>query len=150
MSVRLATSIDALTIARLLHDFNTEFDSPTPGIDVLEQRLEPLVDSPSMFVVLTDEPAEGLAVVSLRPNVWFDGPVALLDELYVAPSGRNQGVGTALLNAARKEAKVRGAEHMEINVDEPDRDAQRFYERHGFTRIEPTTGQTAFSYWATI
>lgn len=150
MSVRLATSIDTPTIARLLHDFNTEFDSPTPGVDALERRLEPLVNSPSMFVVLAGEPAEGLAVVSLRPNVWFDGPVALLDELYVVPSGRNQGAGTALLNAARKEAKVRGAEHMEINVDEPDTDAQRFYERHGFTRIEPTTGQTAFYYWATI
>ena len=90
MSVRLATSIDTPTIARLLHDFNTEFDSPTPGVDVLERRLEPLVNSPSMFVVLAGEPADGLAVVSLRPNVWFDGPVALLDELYVAPSGRNR------------------------------------------------------------
>ena len=148
--IRLATSADASTIARLLHDFNTEFDTPSPGIEALQARLERLLTDSTMFVALADDPQPGLAVVSLRPNVWFDGPVALLDELYVAPGSRNQGVGTELLNSARREAKLRGAEYMEINVDEPDVDAQRFYERHGFTRIEPTTGQTAFYYWTSL
>jgi GNAT superfamily N-acetyltransferase len=31
-----------------------------------------------------------------------------------------------------------------IKVDAADVDAQRFYERHGFTGIEPTTGERAF------
>ena len=148
--IRLATSADASTIARLLHDFNTEFDTPSPGIEALQARLERLLTDSTMFVALADEPHPGLAVVSLRRNVWFEGPVALLDELYVVPRSRNRGIGTELLSAARHEAKLRGAEHMEINVDEPDVDAQRFYERHGFTRIEPTTGQTAFYYWTSL
>ena len=36
---------------------------------------------------------------------------------------------------------------MEINVDEADVDAQRFYERAGFTMINSDTGERAF-YWA--
>lgn len=142
----LATSADAGQVARLLHDFNTEFGSPTPGVQTLGSRIEALLAKPTLFVVLSGEPVDGLAVVSLRPNVWFDGPVALLDELYVVPDRRSQGVGSDILAFARSEARARGSEYMEINVDAPDTDARRFYERHGFTATDPDTGDTALYY----
>ena len=39
---------------------------------------------------------------------------------------------------------------MEINVDCPDVDARRFYERHGFSCVEPDTGEVALYYWGTL
>jgi len=39
LAVRLADTSDAETIGRLLHDFNSEFDEPTPGPRVLAERL---------------------------------------------------------------------------------------------------------------
>lgn len=146
--IRLVTSPDVELVGeagRLLHDFNTEFETPSPGADVLAQRLTRSIGE-QHFVVLGGEPSVGLAVVSLRPNVWFDGPVALLDELYVAPAERNQGLGAQLVEVSRAEAARRGADIMEINVDEADVDAQRFYERAGFTMINSDTGERAF-YW---
>lgn len=94
-------------------------------------------------------------MVSLRPNAWFDGPVALLDELYVQPAHRNCGIGSAVLAAVRTEAVRRGVEHIEINVDADDVDAQRFYQRHGFTAADTDTGEQAFYYsgparWPTV
>lgn len=145
--VRVATPAEASGIAALLHDFNTEFDTPTPGVAVLEGRLRELLSGPWMFAVVAEGPPVGLALVSLRPNAWRDGPVALLDELYVVPELRSRGIGTALLAGARAEARRRGAELMEINVDAPDTDARRFYERHGFTCVEPDTGDVALYYW---
>ncbi len=145
--VRLATPDDADVLAQLLHDFNTEFDTPSPGPDVLAPRLADLLAASSTFAVLAGTPAVGLALVTVRPNVWYDGPVALLDELYVEPDRRNGGLGSAMLAEVVAQCHARGVELVEINVDEGDVDAQRFYVRHGFSATEPDTGERAFYFF---
>lgn len=55
------------------------------------------------------------------------------------PGLRGQGIGTALLTTAIHEVRERGGAEMHINVDEVDTDARRFYERHGFTNLQPAT-----------
>jgi len=131
--VRIAEARDAEVVAALLHDFNTEFDTPTPGVAVLAARLRALLGGTSTVALLAGDPASGVALVTLRPNVWYDGPVALLDELYVRPDLRGRGTGTALLGRACDVVRERGARLFEVNVDEDDTGARRFYERHGFT-----------------
>ena len=54
-------------------------------------------------------------------------------ELYVVPARRGQGLGRALMEAALREAKRRGADTVDIGVDEPDVAARRLYESLGFT-----------------
>ena len=134
---RRATTADAATVAQLLHDFNTEFDSPTPGPDALKRRLTYLLAGDDVIALLVGEPATGLAVLSFRPNVWYEGPVAILDELYIRPGLRGQRLGSALLAAACDLVRRRGGELMEINVDGDDTDARRFYEARGFRNTEP-------------
>lgn len=134
---RIAQPNDAAVVAQLLDDFNREFDTPTPGAAVLAPRLEQLLAGDQVFAVLIGEPAAGLALVTLRPNVWYDGPVALLDELYVVPGRRGQGLGTELLHLVEHVVRERGGELLEINVDGEDVDARRFYERHGYRNSEP-------------
>lgn len=143
---RTATEADAEVVARLLHDFNTEFDTPSPGVEVLARRLGHLLAGDRTWAMLAGDPAVGVALVTLRPNVWCEGPVALLDELYVAPAHRNGGLGTALIELLVATARRHRVGLIEINVDEGDVDARRFYERHGFTLIEPTTGERALYY----
>lgn len=133
---RRATRDDAAAIARLLHDFNTEFSAPTPGTLELESRLTQLLAGDDVVVLLTGEPASGVAVLSFRPDVWYRGPVAILDELYVRPELRGHRLGSALLDAALDLVWGRGGELLEINVDGEDTDARRFYEAHGFISTE--------------
>ena len=96
---------------------------------------------------LGGEPPIAIALVTLRTNVWFDGAVALLDELYVVPELRGQGLGSALITALLERARARGWGLVEVNVDEFDRDARRFYERHGFANVEPSSEERALYYW---
>ena len=79
---------------------------------------------------------DGFAFITLRPAIWFDGPVAQLEELYVVPALRDRGIGTAILTEARRLVAEHGSPEMHINVDEVDTDTRRFYERHGFVNIE--------------
>jgi GNAT superfamily N-acetyltransferase len=83
----------------------------------------------------------------MRPNVWYDGPVALLDELYVVPRYRSRGIGSAVLAQVETEVRRRGAELLEINVDGEDIDARRFYERHGYTNTEPGQDEPMLYYY---
>ena len=88
-----------------------------------------------------------MALLSFRPNVWFDGPVALLDELYVVPRLRGHGIGSALLAAAETVTRDRGGQLLEINVAGDDIDARRFYERHGFANREPAAHEPMYYYY---
>jgi len=144
VTARLATVDDADVVARLLHDFNTEFDTPSPGADVLARRLRRLLGGDSTFAVLGGEPPIAVGLVTLRTNVWYEGRVALLDEMYVEPSRRGQGIGSEVIELVLATCRARAVDLVEINVDERDVDAQRFYERHGFHAADPDTGERAF------
>ncbi len=139
-TTRVATASEAPVVAELLDRFNREFDTPSPGLEVLTARLERLLSGSEVVALLAGEPAVGVALVSLRPNVWCGGLVGLLDELYVVPAHRGRGLGAALLKAAEAVVRERGGEVLEITVDGEDLDARRFYERHGYANHDP--GQT--------
>lgn len=148
MSVRPASVADADVLARLLVDFNTEFETPTDPADVLAARFARILTDPDAFAVLASDGAQdvGFALVTLRPAIWFDGPVATLDELYVVPALRDRGIGTALLDHVRAVLVERGCPELHINVDEVDTDTRRFYERHGFVNVEEGTDYRMLCY----
>ena len=144
---RRATAADAATVARLLHDFNTEFDTPSPGIDNLTSRVAELLAGEDVVVLLVGEPADGLAVLSFRSNVWYPGPVAILDELLRPPGPAGPSLGSALLAASCELVRGRGGPLLEINVDGEDTDARRFYEKRGFTNTEPNGTEPMLYYY---
>lgn len=144
---RRALVEDAALVAGLLHDFNAEFGSPTPSADVFAERFRTLLAREDVVVELATEDAVcGFAYLTLRPTPYHDGRLAQLEELYVLPGRRDRGIGTVLLAAAVDRVRAKGAMEVHINVDEPDLDTRRFYERHGFTNVAPGTEERMLCY----
>jgi ribosomal protein S18 acetylase RimI-like enzyme len=130
---RRAVADDAADVAQLLHDFNREFGEPSPPVAQLAVRVAELIAGGDSLVLLVGDGPDGLAFLRFRPAIWSSGLECYLAELYVRPARRGNGLGRALMEAAVREARERGADTMEIGVDEPDVAARRLYESLGFS-----------------
>jgi ribosomal protein S18 acetylase RimI-like enzyme len=145
--VRLAGLDDAGAVGQLLYDFNREFDEPTPAPAALADRIGQLIKGGDTLVLLAGDGPDGLAVLRFRAAIWSTGLECYLAELYVTPARRGQGLGRALMKAALREARERGADSMDIGVDEPDQAARHLYESLGFTnRTGGADGPVMFVY----
>jgi ribosomal protein S18 acetylase RimI-like enzyme len=134
--VRPAEAADAEAVGRLLHDFNVEFDDPTPSPAALAERMRKLMPSGDMAVLLAGEGPDGIAVLRFRPSIWSEGLECYLAELYVVPRLRGQGIGRALMEAALHLARARGADYMDLGTSEDDHAARALYESLGFSNRE--------------
>jgi ribosomal protein S18 acetylase RimI-like enzyme len=136
LSVRSAQPADAETVGQLLHEFNVEFDDPTPGPAKLSARVRELLGLQEITVLLGGPGPDGLAVLRFRPAIWTDALECYLAELYVVPQHRGRGLGRALMQAAIDCARARGASHMDLGTGEDDVVARALYESLGFSNRE--------------
>jgi ribosomal protein S18 acetylase RimI-like enzyme len=135
-AVRQAGTGDAADIGRLLHDFNTEYDYPTPGAEAVAKRIGELIDSGDVTVLLGGSSPDGLALLRFRPSLWSETLDCYLEELYVVPDRRGQGLGQALMETAMDVAREKGAGHMDLGTAETDTAARALYEKLGFDNHE--------------
>ena len=136
LSVRRATVADAEPIGRLLHDFNSEFDDPTPGPRALAERFRELLAGDETMVLLGGDGPHGLAVLRFRPGIWTRALECYLAELYVVPERRGHGLGRALMEGAIELARQNDADHMDLGTSEDDVAARALYESLGFSNRE--------------
>jgi len=146
-----SSSSDGLAdAARLLHDFNVEYDEPAPPPVVLAARLAELIEGDHAAVLVARAPetgaAIGVAVMRLQRSVWSRALEVYLAELYVVPSRRGQGYGRELITEAMRIAHERDAEYAFLITSEDDKRAQRLYEAAGFRRTEGEGGPILLVY----
>lgn len=146
IQIRRAEAQDAADIARLLHDFNTEFEAETPGVEELTRHATRMLNGAEMTVLLAGDPPLGLSLLRFRPSVWTDKSEAYLQELYVVPGERGQGIGRKLLEATLELCREEGAAWIELNTAESDEAARALYEKLGFTNEEGSDGATMLFY----
>jgi GNAT superfamily N-acetyltransferase len=72
----------------------------------------------------------GVAVLAYRPNIPASTLFASVEDLYVRPEARRQGVGTDLLIAANERCTARKISYVEVQVE--DEAAETFYASVGY------------------
>ena len=134
--IRRAAVGDAADVARLLHDFNTEYGERTPGVEALAENARGLLEAGEIVVLLAGEEPAGFCLLRFHRSIYDGRPDAYVQELYVLPGRRGEGLGRALLDAALDAAREAGARHIELTTSEGDTEALSLYESSGFTNRE--------------
>ncbi len=145
----VTTDGSAEDAARLLRDFNLEYDEPSPPVEQLAPRLAELVAGGQVVVLLArdgDGLAVGVAAMRVQPSIIGLAQEAYLAELYVVPGRRGHGFGRELVTGALDEARRQGADYMFLVTSEEDELAQRVYEAAGFRRTEGENGPVMLAY----
>jgi hypothetical protein len=109
VEVRIATPEDASVVGRVLWEFNTECETPTPSAEGARHPVHPVAGSGRGSC-----PARG-------------------------PGGTERVAYLTLLQRGLRLCRERSAGEMQTNVNEADTDSRRFYERHGFLNVLPGT-----------
>jgi ribosomal protein S18 acetylase RimI-like enzyme len=136
LAVRRAGVADCEAIGRLLHDFNREFDDPTPSPEWLAARVGRLLADGQITVLLGGTGPDGLAALRFRPAIWTEALECYLAELYVVPDRRGRGLGRALMDGAIELARREGANYMDLGTSEDDIATRALYESLGFNNRE--------------
>lgn len=137
VTIRSAKPSDAIAIAELLKGLGYK-----TSLTSLKKRLAVLAASPSATLLVAVNPhasiaeagqALGLATLSFRDQLRFEGPIATLDELVVKDAARGRGIGRVLCTEALRVAKDRGALRLSLLTDRSRESYIRgFYTQFGF------------------
>jgi GNAT superfamily N-acetyltransferase len=134
--VRPAEREDRPQLVRLIEGYfafyRTPFDPPK-----VEALLDLLERDPGLGVQLVAETSgrlQGFATLYASLDTLVADRILVMNDLFVDPSFRNHGVGAALFDASLAYATAHGYARLDWVTAEDNRDAQRFYDRHGGRR----------------
>lgn len=137
MTLRPATPDDAPVVCELIRELAAYEKAHAEEVSVtsetLRAALAPDAEPPlsALLAIADDGEAAGFALFFPAYSTWRANWGMYLEDLFVRPAYRKQGVGLALFRAVAAEAVARGAERLEWVVLDWNRLALDFYEGLG-------------------
>jgi ribosomal protein S18 acetylase RimI-like enzyme len=144
MRIQAATAADLDDLAELFGAYLQFYEVIKPLEQVQAFLAARLRNSESVLLLARDEYGVALGFVQLYgffASLALE-PAWLLSDLYVSAQARRQGVGEALMNAARAHAEATGACGLQLETAKSNLPGQALYERLGYMRDE-----VFYTYW---
>jgi len=129
MIIRVATLDDLDAIKELFQELDTDAINSQPEHFQRGERTTDYLSgiiNDDISVFLLAEEIKGLSL--LVPCKY-----AYLQDFIVKENFRNKGIGSQLLIESKKWAKIHGMEYLRLSVLPNNKNAQRFYARHGLS-----------------
>lgn len=132
--VRLAAKWDAPEVTAMYGALAAEAWSSVPPETEANVRAWLNDDTPGGHVLVAEagQGVVGFCDVKVMPAPAEGARQLFIDDLYVAPQARRQGLGTALLEVTNRLARELGCVHIILHVDNGNTAAAALYERAGF------------------
>lgn len=143
-TVRAATREDTAAIAAGVEQLLVELGGGRPPRAELEAEIEAALDDPAIGATIVAE-AEG-EIVGVLSASWqralhVPGRYATIQDLWVAPGRRSDGVGAALVDELAALCEAQGVARIEVGLPRESfaaiRATEAFYERNGFEQLGP-------------
>lgn len=136
MNIKRATLADLDEVSRLFDHYRQFYEQPADldkARDYIEARLS---NDESVIYLATDDEGIGLGFTQLYATFCSvaAAPIWILYDLYVDAGVRKGGVGTALMNRAKKLAEDSGAVRIQLETAVDNTTAQSVYEALGYER----------------
>jgi diamine N-acetyltransferase len=132
---RPAVESDVPAVLRLMADLYSEDGTVSLDLVAAEPALRRLLREPSAGLVwIAERHGEpvGYLALTFGYSLEYRGPDAFIDELYVAPARRGQGLGRAALELAEAACRARGVGALHLEVERTNVRAEALYRRAGF------------------
>ena len=113
----------------LWQDYTRFYGSPQPA-EVTEYTWQRMLDAASPMLgrfAVVDGNVVGFAICILHEGTWVKTPICYLEDLFVAPQMRGQGIARTLIQALQTEGKEKGWSRLywHTRTDNP---ARRLYD----------------------
>jgi len=135
VSYRAALSRDIDTLLRLMRDLQQDDPWSVPfREEQVRESVDELLLNPSrgrIYLIMGAGASIGYLVLSFDFSLEYGGINAWVDELFVRPELRGQGIGSKTLEFAAQAAREHGAKVLHLEVNRGNR-AIHLYRRHGF------------------
>jgi GNAT superfamily N-acetyltransferase len=138
-SLRPAAAADAPAIRRMLEALiEHSGHSPMTPLPAAEFARHMTGERPDIAGVIAERDGRAVGMVLFFPwlSTWRGRLNLYIQDLYVDPEERKGGLGRRLLAAAAREGHSHGCKGLLLAVKIGNADAERFYARLGFERIE--------------
>ncbi|TDB65155.1 GNAT family N-acetyltransferase [Arundinibacter roseus] len=132
LKIRLARASDRDELYQMLCDLENEQLNKKSFTSVFEKNLT----QPQIRYFIAEQAGRivGMASCHVQLLLHHAGPVGEIQEMYVQPSVRSQGIGRALIHEIQKFVLSHNGIQLEVTTNRLRLETHRFYEREGFLK----------------
>jgi ribosomal protein S18 acetylase RimI-like enzyme len=135
---------EAPAVAALLAAFRDHLGYDQPSDESMLASVQRIIGrDDAEYLLAGDGEPVAVAQVRYRWSVWWEAEDCWLEDLYVAPEARREGLGRTLVEAVADRARERGCRRVELDVSSENPAAMALYRSLGFDTGK-TGGQDIF------
>ena len=136
MKTRVAGLSDLDDLQRLVCGFREVLGRNNPDDATVRENLKNLLtNGEAEFLLAIDDSTKAVGYIQqrYRYSLWLNGLEATLEDLYVSPESRRQGIGARLVEFGIERAREKSCQAIKLDTNEGNRASIELYEKLGFS-----------------